>query len=85
MYFQFLWKCTYILLIKDTLFVLKLINFHEFEFDIKCFDVQLSTEMNAVLNPAFYLQQGAINKVKQETAEYLLECVKAADHPGSGQ
>ncbi|XP_073227424.1 uncharacterized protein [Porites lutea] len=28
---------------------------------------------------------GAINKVKQETAEYLLECVKAADHPGSGK
>ena len=42
-------------------------------------------QMNAVLNPAFYLQQGAINKVKQETAEYLLECVKAANHPGSGQ
>ena len=56
---------------------------------MKCFDVPLSTDMNAVLNPVlnpvFYLQQGAINKVKQETAEYLLECVKAANHPGSGQ
>ena len=52
---------------------------------MKCFDVPLSTEMNAVLNPVFYLQQGAVNKVKQETAEYLLECVKAANHPGSGQ
>ena len=41
--------------------------------------------MNAIFNLAFYLQQGAVNKVKQETAEYLLECVKAANHPGSGQ
>lgn len=52
---------------------------------MKFCDVQLSTEMNAVLNLAFYLQQEAVNKVKQETAEYLLECVKAANHPGSGQ
>ena len=52
---------------------------------MKFCDVQQSTEMNAILNLAFYLQQGAVNKVKQETAEYLLECVKAANHPGSGQ
>ena len=52
---------------------------------MKFCDVQLSTEMNAVLNLAFHLQQGEVNKVKQETAEYLLECVKAANHPGSGQ
>ena len=54
---------------------------------MKFCDVLLSqrTEMNAVLNLAFYLQQGAVNKVKQQTAEYLLECVKAANHPGSGQ